>query len=148
MENPTIVDEENIGLVHQDEDCYDNYRTPDTSREDEASSMEADTTKATSTLQLRQEVKRDKLTALYRHLNITGYAGLEDIDRFMIKQNSKTGNTDLLFLDGNNNCQFLTNKRTCEVLGLKTLREKFGGLNIMKSVLSLDEVPPALERSL
>ena len=28
----------------------------------------------------------------------------------------------------------------------KTLREKFGGLNIMKSVLSLDETPSALER--
>ena len=29
----------------------------------------------------------------------------------------------------------------------ETLREKFGGLNIMKSVLSLDETPSALERS-
>ena len=32
-------------------------------------------------------------------------------------------------------------------LAPKTLREKFGGLNIMKSVLSLDETPSALERS-
>ena len=29
----------------------------------------------------------------------------------------------------------------------KILREKFGGLNIMKSVLSLNETPSALERS-
>ena len=29
----------------------------------------------------------------------------------------------------------------------KTLREKFYGLNIMKTVLSLDETPSALERS-
>ena len=42
----------------------------------------------------------------------------------------------------------LTNKRTGEVLATKTLREKFGGLNIMKSVLSLDKTPSALERSL
>ena len=42
----------------------------------------------------------------------------------------------------------LTNKRTGEVLAPKTLREKFGGLNIMKSVLSLDKTPSALERSL
>ena len=42
----------------------------------------------------------------------------------------------------------LTNKRTGEVLVPKTLREKFGGLNIMKSVLSLDKTPSALERSL
>ena len=42
----------------------------------------------------------------------------------------------------------LTNKRTGEVLAPKTLREKFGELNIMKSVLSLDKTPSALERSL
>ena len=41
----------------------------------------------------------------------------------------------------------LTNKRTAEFLAAKTLREKFGGLNVMKSVLSLDETPSALERS-
>ena len=29
----------------------------------------------------------------------------------------------------------------------KTLRGKFGGLNIMKGILSLDETPSALERS-
>ena len=40
----------------------------------------------------------------------------------------------------------LTNKRTGEFLSAKTLREKFGGINIMKSVLSLDEKPSALER--
>ena len=34
-----------------------------------------------------------------------------------------------------------------EFLAAKTLRETFGGLNIMKSVLSLDETPSALERS-
>ena len=59
----------------------------------------------------------------------------------------KTGNTDLLFLDGNNHWQSLTNKRTGKFLVAKTLREKFGGLNIMKSVLSLDGTPSALERS-
>ena len=40
----------------------------------------------------------------------------------------------------------LTNKRTGEFLSAKTLREKFGGINIMKSVLSLDEKLSALER--
>ena len=51
----------------------------------------------------------------------------------------------MLFFDGNQ-LQSLTNKSTGEFLGPKTLREKFGGLNIMKSVLSLDETPSALER--
>ena len=61
MDKPVFVDKENILLV-QDED-YDDYRTPDTSRVDETSFTVPDTTEATSTLRLRQKVKRDKLTA-------------------------------------------------------------------------------------
>ena len=82
-----------------------------------------------------------------RHLNVTGNPGPADIDLFMIKKNSKTGNTDFLFLDGNKHWQSLTNKRNGEFLAAKTLREKFDGLNTLKSVLSLDETPSALERS-
>ena len=82
-----------------------------------------------------------------RHLNVTGDPGPADIDLFMIKKNSKTGNTDFLFLDGNKHWQSLTNKRNGEFLAAKTLREKFDGLNTLKSVLSLDETPSALERS-
>ena len=146
MDNPVFVDEETIPMVHQDED-YDDYNTPNTSRIDETSFTEPDATEATSTLQLRQKVKRDKITALYRHLNVTGDPDLADIDRFMIKKNSETGNTDLLFLDGNKHWQSLTNEHTGEFLAVKTLREKFGGLYITKSVLSLDETPSGLERS-
>ena len=58
MNNSRFVDEETIALV-EDED-YDNYNTPDSSRVDETSFMEPDTTEATSTLQLRQKVKQDK----------------------------------------------------------------------------------------
>ena len=32
MGNPIFVDEENIPMVHQDDEDYDEYRTPDTSR--------------------------------------------------------------------------------------------------------------------
>ena len=53
----------------------------------------------------------------------------------------------MLFLDGYKHWQSLTNKQTGEFLVPKTLREKFGGLNTMKSVLSLDETRPVLERS-
>ena len=134
MDNP-VFNEETIPMVHQDED-YDDYNTPNTSRIGKTSFTEPDTTEATSTLRLRQKVRRDKVTALYRYLNVTADLGLANIDRFTIKKNTKTGNTDLLFLDGNNHWQSLTNKRTGEFLAPKTLREKFGGLNIMKSVLS------------
>ena len=71
--------------------------------------------------------------------------GLADLDRFMIKKNSKTGNIDLIFFDGNNQWQSFTNKRTGEFLAPKTLREKFGGLNTMKNFLGID-TPPVLER--
>ena len=86
IDNPRFVDEETIPLV-QDE-YYDDFNTPDTNRIDEISFTEVDATEATSTLQLRHKVKRDKITALYRHLNVTGDLGLADIDRFMIKENS------------------------------------------------------------
>ena len=88
-------------MVHQDED-YDDYNAPNTSRVDETSFIEPDTPEATSTLRLRKKAKQDKITALYRRLNVTGDTGLVDIHRFMIKKNLKTGNTNLLFLDGNN----------------------------------------------
>ena len=78
MDNLVFVDEENIPMVHQDED-YDDYSTPDTSRV-ETSFIEHDTTEPTSTLQLRQKVKRDKIITLYRHLNVTGNLDLIDLD--------------------------------------------------------------------
>ena len=68
-------------------------------------------------------------------------------DLILKKKKSKTGNIELLFLDAHRHWQSLTNKRTGEFLATKTLRETFGGLNIMKSVLSLDETTSALERS-
>ena len=88
------------------------FKTKITSRVKETSFTEPDATEATSTLELRQKVKRDKITALYRHLNVTVDPCLADIDRFMIKKKSKTGNTDLFFLDGNKHWQSFTNKRT------------------------------------
>ena len=62
MDNPRFIDEETIPLV-QDED-YDDYNTPNTSRVDETPFTGPDTTEATSTLQLRQKVKPYKITAL------------------------------------------------------------------------------------
>ena len=111
MENPTFADEENIPLINQYED-YDNYSRPDTtpSRVDETSFTVPDASEATSTLQLRQKLKRDKIVSLYRDLDVTSDPGLADLDRFTIKKNSNTGNIELLLFDGNNQWQSLTNK--------------------------------------
>ena len=121
MDKPIFVDEENISVIHQDEEDYDDYRTPDTSRIETSFIEPTDAAEATSTLSLRQKIKRDKIVSLYRYLSVTGDPGLADIDRFMIKKNLKTGNTDMLFLDGNNQWQSLTNKRTGDFLAAKTL---------------------------
>ena len=53
MNNIAFIDEEYIPMVHQDDEDYDNYRMPDTSRI-ETSFIEPDTTELTSTLRLRQ----------------------------------------------------------------------------------------------
>ena len=82
MDNPIFVDEEDIPLVHQDDD-YDDYETPNTSRIETSFTL-ADATEATSTLRLRQKVKRDKITALYKHLNATGNPDLIDLDQFKL----------------------------------------------------------------
>ena len=66
------------------------------SRVDETSFTEPDTTEATSNLQLRQKVKGDKITAFYRHLNVTGDPGLANIDRFMIKKKKFNNRQHLL----------------------------------------------------
>ena len=82
MVNPRFFDEETSPLV-QDED-YDNYGTPNTSRVDETSFMEPDTTEATSTLRSIQKVKRDKLNTLYRHLNVSCDIDLIGLDWFRL----------------------------------------------------------------
>ena len=75
MDNSRFFDEETIPLVDED---YDDYNTRNTSRVDETSFTEPAATEATSILRLNQKVQRDKLTALYRHLKVTGNLDLID----------------------------------------------------------------------
>ena len=98
MDNPRFVNEETIPLV-QDED-YDNYGTPNTSRVGETSFIEPDTTEAISTLRLNQKVKRDKVAVLYRYLNVTGNLELINLDRFKLTRNPKKGSTIFGFYNG------------------------------------------------
>ena len=46
MDNPTFIDEEDIPMVHQDDDDYDDYNTANTSKVDETSFTVPDTTEA------------------------------------------------------------------------------------------------------
>ena len=143
MDDPRFLDEEAIPLV-QDED-YDNYGTPNASRVDETSFMEPDTTEATSTLRLNQKVKRDKLAALFRHLNIIGNLDLIDLNRFKLTRDPKKGATIFEFY--NSDRWVPLTKQTGGFFATKTLRDRFGELNTMKNILDVDKTPPALERS-
>ena len=91
MDNPVFVVEETIRMVHQDKGYDDDYNTPNTSRIDKTSFTVPDTTEATSALQLRQKVKLDKITALYRHLNITGSLDLIDFHQLRLTTDHKKG---------------------------------------------------------
>ena len=73
-----------------DDEFDDEYKVPDTSRVDEISFIEPE---ATSTLQLRQEINRDKINTLYRHLNVTGNLNLIELDRFQLTKNPNKGAT-------------------------------------------------------
>ena len=61
----------------------------------------------------KKKVKRDKLAALYRHLNVTGDPDLADIDRVKLClkkfKDRKNWFTDLLFLTTNTGNRLLIN---------------------------------------
>ena len=134
MDNPVFVDKETIPMVHQDED-YDDYNTPNTSRTDKTTFTEPDTTEATSTLQRRQKVKRDKLTVLYRHLNVTGNLDLINLNRFKHKTDHKKGTTIFEFYNSNRWAPLT--KQTGEFFAPKTLKDRFGGVDTMKNFFRL-----------
>ena len=145
MENPGI-DEDNIPLLHPDDDDYDNYKTPDTSRRDKTFTVPGSTDKETiSTLCLRQKVKGDKLAALYRHLNVMGNLDLVNLDWFKLAADPKNNATIFEFY--NIDKWFPLRKQTGKFLAPKTLRDRFGGVNAMENDLGVDEIPPGFERS-
>ena len=84
--------------------------------------MEPDATEAASTLRLRQKVERDKLTALYRHLNERGNPDLIDLNRFRLTKDSKKGFTIFEFYNGGR--WIPLTKQTGELLAPKTLRDR------------------------
>ena len=147
MDNTAFVDEENITMIDQNEDYDDTtYETPNTSRI-EISFTVPDTTEPTSTLRVRAQLKRDKLIALYSHLNVTGSLDFIDLDRFKLTKDSKKGVIIFEFYNGNDRWVPLT-KQTGQFFAPKTLKDRIGGLNIMKNVLGLDETPSSFDRSI
>ena len=129
MDNLKFVAEETISLVH-DQD-YDNYGTANTSKVHETSFTEPDITEATSALQLNKKVKRNKLAALYRHLNVTDNLDLVELDRLNLTTDPKIGFTIFKFYNGDR--WIPLTKQTGEFFAPKTLRNRFGRVNTMKN---------------
>ena len=144
MEN-TFIDEEDIPMVRQDEEDYDDYNTLDTSRA-ETSFIEHDATEPTSTLWLRQKVKRHKIKALYRHLSAKGNPDLIDLDRSRLTKDPKKGVTIFEFY--NDDRWVPLTKQTGDFFAAKSLRDRFGGINAMKNFLGINTTSPSLERSI
>ena len=157
MENPTYVDDENIPYIHDevvyddDDDIYNNSRayTPvnDELNETPFTTPLSDHDQQVSSAMLSKEVLKDKIQSLYTTLMVDGNVDLVDLDRFKLVRNSKTGFTELKFFNGEEWVR-LTNKRTGEFLSQSTLKKAFGGINAMTTILSLEDVPPELNRSI
>ena len=145
MDNIAFVDEENIPMVHQNEEDYDDYNTPGRSRV-ETSFIKYDATEPTSTLRLKTKVKRDKTTALCRYLDVMGDIDLIDLDQFRLTKDKKKGVTIFEFYNGDRWVPLT--KQTGGFFASKTLRDELDGLNAMKKCLGIDKTPPVLQRSL
>ena len=78
---------------------------------------------------------------------MTGDIDLIDLDRFRLKKDLKKGVTIFEFHNGNDRWVPLTTQ-TGEFFAPKTLRDRFGGINAVKKLLSIDTTPPSLERSI
>ena len=146
MDNRIFVDEENVSMAHDEEDDDERYDMPNASRINETSFIEpTDATESTSTLRLRQKVKRNKIKTLHRHLNVAGNPDLIDLDRFRHTKDPKKRGHNFEFYNGNDRWVPLS-KQTGEFLSVKTLRDRFSGLNTMKNFVGLDKTTPSLER--
>ena len=68
-----------------------------------------------------------------------------EIHLLKIEKSSKAGIAQLKFSNGDD-WVHLTSKRTGEFLATSTLRQRLSGINTMKSILGIDEIP-MLDRS-
>ena len=83
---------------------------------------------------------------MYRHLHVTANLDLIDLTRFEIKSDTKNGATISEFYNGDRWVPLT--KQTGEFFASITLRDRFGGVNVMKNFLGIDTKPPSLERSI
>ena len=142
-----VTDDILIDDVPEDDEIVDDpdetYKTPQDRPDIDTSSggVEVPTPKRPHVYELKREVLRTKLSQLYEYLHIEGgNIDLIDLDRFKLERNTKTGVSMLKFFNGKDWLN-LTNQRNGEFLAENSLKQKFGGLNAMKAILGVDEIP-------
>ena len=81
---------------------------------------------------------RNYLEDLYKYLDVDGNIDLVDTSLFKVEK-SKSGAVEFSFYNGEDWVS-LTNKRTGNFLAKITIRNKFGGIERMKRILSIDDV--------
>ena len=83
---------------------------------------------------------------MYRHLKVTSNLELNDLGRFRLTMDPKK--EAAIFEFYNSDGWVHLTKQTVEFFAPKTLTDRFGGVNTMKSFLGFNRTPPALERLL
>ena len=143
MDNPTFVHDEDIPLINDDD--YDEeesrYDTPDSSRIEETSFTEQPAVR----LRQRNRLLRNYLEDLYKYLDVDGNIDLVDTNLFKVEK-SKSGAVEFSFYNGEEWVS-LTNKRTGNFLAKSTIRNKFGGIERMKRILTIEGDIPDFNQS-
>ena len=142
MDNPTFVHDEDIPLIDDDYDEEESrYDTLDSSRIEETSFIEQPAVR----LRQRNRLLRNYLENLYKYLNVDGNIDLVDTNLFKVEK-YKNGAEKFSFYNGEDWVS-LTNKRTGKFLSKITIRNKFGGIERMKRILSIEGDIPDFNQS-
>ena len=145
MDNPTFVHDEDIPLIdYNDDDDYEEesrYDTLDSSRIEETSFTEQPAVR----LRLRNRLLRNYLENLYKYLDVDGNIDLVDTNLFKVEK-YKSGAEKFSFYNGEDWVS-LTNKRNGKFLSKITIRNKFGGIERMKRILTIEGDIPDFNKS-
>ena len=143
MDNPTFVHDEDIPLIDDDDDYEEEsrYDTSDSSRIEETSFTEQPAVR----LRLRNRLLRNYLENLYKYLDVDGNIDLVDTNLFKVEK-YKNGAEKFSFYNGEDWVS-LTNKRNGKFLSKITIRNKFGGIERMKRILTIEGDIPDFNKS-
>ena len=138
MDNPRFIGDEDIPLIDDAEYDETLYDTPESSRIEEMSFTDQPAVRLRPTQErLEQQLLRGYIEDLCKYLDVNpGNIDFVDTSLFKVEK-LKSGSNELKFFDGENWVS-LTNKRNGNFLAKSTLRNKFGGIERMKRILSIE----------